>query len=109
MRDVNLPRRSVEAYLAGIPTVNLRPFPFLNGTVNYFSFNSNSIYNAGQVSLRKRGRGGTFYRVSYSYSKSIDDVSQIQGNADAGLTAAAQDRTTSGSTAAVRTGTAATC
>ncbi|MFB3829573.1 MAG: carboxypeptidase regulatory-like domain-containing protein [Bryobacteraceae bacterium] len=93
MRDVNLPRRSVAAYLAGIPTVDLRPFPFLNGTVNYFSFNSNSIYNAGQVSLRKRGRGGSFYRISYSYSKSIDDVSQIQGNSDAGLTAAAQDVT----------------
>ncbi len=91
MRDVNLPRRSLEAYLAGIATVDLRPFPFLNGTVNYFSFNSNSIYNAGQVSLRKRGRGGTFYRLSYSYSKSIDDVSQIQGTSDAGLTAAAQD------------------
>ena len=91
LRDINLPRRSEAAYLAGIAIVNLRPFPYFNGAINQFQFNCNSIYNAGQVSLRRRGRGGTFFRVNYSYSKSIDDVSQLNDNADGGLTAAAQD------------------
>ena len=71
--------------------VNLRPFPYFNGAINQFQFHSNSIYNAGQVSLRQRGRGGTFYRLNYAYSKSIDDASQLNGTSDGGLLAAAQD------------------
>ncbi|MBI4905568.1 MAG: TonB-dependent receptor [Acidobacteria bacterium] len=91
LKDINLPRRSLSSYLAGIALVNLRPFPYFNGAINQYQFHSNSVYNAGQFSLRKRGRSGTFYRFNYSFSKSIDDVSQLNGNADAGLTAAAQD------------------
>ncbi|MBI3209674.1 MAG: TonB-dependent receptor [Candidatus Solibacter usitatus] len=91
LKDINLPRRTEAAYLAGIGVVNLRPFPFFNGAINQFTFNSNSIYNAGQISIRKRGRGGMFYRLNYSYSKSIDEASQLNGNSDGGLTAAAQD------------------
>ena len=72
LRDINLPRRTEQAYQAGTPIQNLRPYPFYNGAINAFTYGSNSIYNSGQVSLRKRGRGGTFYRLSYSYSKSID-------------------------------------
>ncbi len=93
LRDVNLPRRSEAAYLAGIANIDLRPFPFFNGTINQFQFHSNSFYSAGQISLRRRGRGGTFYRLNYSYSKSLDDASQIQGASDGGLVAAAQDVT----------------
>jgi hypothetical protein len=91
LRDVNLPRRTEAAYLAGIAVVNLRPFPSFNGAINQFGFASNSIYSAGQVSVRRRGRGGTFYRLNYSYSKSIDDASQLNGTSAAGLVAAAQD------------------
>ncbi|MBI3680945.1 MAG: TonB-dependent receptor [Acidobacteria bacterium] len=91
LRDINLPRRSEAAYLAGIAVVNLRPFPYFNGAINQFTFMSNSIYNAGQISLRKRGRGGTFYRLNYSYSKSIDEASQLNGTSTAGLLAASQD------------------
>src|SRR5262249_31704293 len=91
LKDINLPRRTEAAYLAGISTVNLRPFPYFNGAINLFQFYSNSVYSAGQVSLRRRGRGGTFYRLNYSYSKSIDDASQLNGTSDAGLPAAAQD------------------
>jgi hypothetical protein len=89
--DINLPRRSAEAYLAGIAVVNLRPYPYLNGAINYYTFGVNSIYNAGQISLRKRTRGGAFFRLNYSYSKSIDIASQLNGASDGGLTAAAQD------------------
>jgi hypothetical protein len=41
--------------------------------------------------FHSRGRGGTFYRLNYAYSKSIDDTSQLTGNSDSGLLAAAQD------------------
>jgi Carboxypeptidase regulatory-like domain/TonB dependent receptor-like, beta-barrel/TonB-dependent Receptor Plug Domain len=91
LRDINLPRRSEAAYKANIPVVNLRPFPYFNGAINEFMFGSNSIYNAGQIGIRKRSRGGTFYRLNYSYSKSIDDASQLNGNSTGGLVAAAQD------------------
>ena len=76
--------------------MNLRPFSYFNGAINQFQFHSNSIYNAGQVSLRRRGRGSTFYRLNYSYSKSIDDASQLNGTSTAGLVAAADWLDTAG-------------
>jgi Carboxypeptidase regulatory-like domain/TonB-dependent Receptor Plug Domain len=90
-KDINLPRRSEAAYLAGTAVQQLRPFPYFNGTIMQFQFHSNSIYNAGQISLRRRGRGGTFFRLNYAYSKSIDDASQLNGTSDGGLVVAAQD------------------
>jgi len=59
------------------------PFPGFNA-VNYFGFGFNSIYNAGIISLRKRITRGFFYRVNYTYSKSIDNSSQISDNSDGG-------------------------
>lgn len=82
--DVNIPRRSMAAYQAGIAAAQLRPYSYLNGAINLYSFGVNSIYNAGQISLRKRSRGGTFYRLNYSYSKSIDNASQLNGTANGG-------------------------
>jgi hypothetical protein len=83
--DINIPHRSMDAYLKGIPNAQLRRFPFLNGAINYYTFGVNSIYHAGQISLRKRGRGGMFYRLNYSYAKSIDNASQITGTSDGGF------------------------
>jgi len=85
--DYNQPYRSLERYQAGGGF--LRPITGLNA-INYYSFGSNSIYNAGQVSFRRRARGGLFYRVNYSFSKSIDDASQVTGSSDGGF-AGAQD------------------
>jgi hypothetical protein len=82
--DLNLPRRSLQTYLAGFTAAQLRPIQGLNA-IQYYSFGSNSIYNAAQISLRKRGRGGTFYRINYSLSKSIDDASQVTGNSTGGF------------------------
>ena len=82
--DMNVPRRSMETWLAGTAVQQLRPFPFINGAINMYSFGVNSIYNAGQISLRKRSRGGTFYRLNYSFSKSIDNASQISGTSNGG-------------------------
>ena len=59
--------------------------PKAHGAINYWDFGSNSIYGAGQITLRRRARGGIFYRVSYSYSKSIDTNSQFTGASDGGF------------------------
>src|SRR5262249_28652741 len=56
------------------------PFPAF-GTINYWSFNTNSIYSSGQVTLRNRSSSGLTYRISYSYSKSLDIASQFTGSA----------------------------
>ncbi len=91
IRDVNLPRQSEASYKAGTTLANLRPYPYFDGTINFFSFGFNSIYNTGQISLRKRGAGGLFYRLNYSYSKSIDEASQLSLTSNGGLPGAAQD------------------
>ncbi len=83
--DVNQPLRSLERYQAN--QAFTRPVTGLNA-IQYFAFGSNSIYNTGQISLRRRARGGAFYRVNYSYSKSIDDASQVSGNSDGGFAGA---------------------
>lgn len=86
--DINQPLRSLEAYQAnfGFP----RPIVGIN-TVNYYSFGANSVYHAGQVSLRRQMRGA-FVRFNYSLSKSIDDASQISGNSTGGVAGAQNSR-----------------
>ena len=66
--------------------------PKAHGAINYWDFGSNSIYGAGQITLRRRARGGIFYRVSYSYSKSIDTNSQFTGASDGGFAQALDPR-----------------
>jgi outer membrane receptor protein involved in Fe transport len=61
-----------------------RPFNAF-GTVNFYSFNGNSIYNSGIVTLRKRISRGFFYTFNYVYAKSIDTGSQLQGNGAGGV------------------------
>lgn len=86
--DVNQPLRIPELRQNGnFP----RPYAGFN-TIDYYSFGSSSIYNAGVVSLRRRTRGDIFYRLNYIYSKSIDDASQITGNSDGGYPGAQNAR-----------------
>ena len=79
--NLNMPFRRPELRLSGggFP----RPISGFND-IDYYSFGSNSIYNAGIVTLRKRFARGFFYRVHYAYSKSIDDASQIAESSDGG-------------------------
>ncbi len=80
--NLNQPFRTVqnyELYGTNFPVL----YPPL-GTITYYGFNSNSIYNAAQFSLRRQARGGFFYRLNYSYSKSIDDSSQLSGASTGG-------------------------
>jgi len=87
--NINQPIRNREIYESGggFP----RPIPGLN-SVNYFAFGTNSIYNAFQASLRRRSRGGFFYRLNYSYSKSIDEASQFTGSSAGGFPNALDSR-----------------
>jgi hypothetical protein len=57
----------------------LRPYSGF-GTINYYSFGANSIYNGGMLTLRRRYRRGIYFGVTYVYSKSIDDASQVSGS-----------------------------
>ena len=68
-----------------------RPAPWLNA-INYMANGSNSYYNAAQITLRKRGAGKLFYRIGYSFSKSVDDASQFSGVATGGFSGAQDSR-----------------
>lgn len=88
--NINQPFRSIsyyQQYGANFPV----PFPPL-GTITYWDFNANSIYNAGQITLRRQPSGGFFYRLSYSYSKSIDNASQLSGASAGGYAQAIDAR-----------------
>jgi hypothetical protein len=60
-----------------------RPIPALS-TISTFMFQSDSSYNAGMLTLRKRSGGAFFYRINYTFGKSVDDASQLQGNSAGG-------------------------
>ncbi len=83
--DHNQLYRSVDVFLNAPEGVtgasalnNTRPIDGFN-TINFYNTGSNSIYNAFNLSWRKRSRRGIFWRLNYSWSKSIDDASRTQG------------------------------
>ncbi len=86
--DINQPLRSLELYQGNVAFP--RPIAGIN-TINYYSFGANSSYNAGQLSLRRQMRG-SFVRFNYSFSKSIDDASQISGSSTGGFSGAQNSR-----------------
>jgi len=69
--DINQAGRTYE-------TRNVRPYPFF-GTINVFSDGSNSIYNSGQFTVRRRFSKQLFVRASYTYAKSLDESSNAGG------------------------------
>jgi hypothetical protein len=56
----------------------IRPFPAF-GSINIINDGSNSIYNSGQVTLRRRVSKQLFFRGTYTYAKSIDESSNTGG------------------------------
>jgi hypothetical protein len=61
------------------------PVPYPGwGTINYFFFESNSNYHAGTVTLRRNFVNGFFYTLNYTYSKCLDDASQLNGASNGG-------------------------
>ena len=68
-----------------------KPVPNLN-TIPYYSFVSNSSYNAATLSLRKRFARGVFFQLNYAYAKSIDTVSGFNYAGDGGYSGAQNAR-----------------
>ncbi len=87
--DFNQPLRDLSSYISGEGFA--RPIPEWNA-INIYRTGSNSIYNAFNASWRKRSRGGLFWRVNYSFSKSIDDASQVNGQSNGGFAGALDSR-----------------
>jgi hypothetical protein len=87
--NINQPFRTIENFrISSTFPVPYAPF----GTIDYWDFGSNSIYNAGQVTLRRRLFNALTYRLSYSYSKSIDNNSQFTGQSTGGFAQALDSR-----------------
>ena len=68
-----------------------RPVAGFNN-IKLYQFNSNSNYHAGMVTLRRRFASGFFYRLSYTFAKSIDTNSQFAGAGDGGYDHAQDSR-----------------
>ena len=88
--NLNQPFRSIPFYQqfgTGFPSL----YPQLS-TITAFDFSANSIYGAGQFSLTRRLNHGYFFRLNYSYSKSIDDASQFSGASAGGFAQALDSR-----------------
>ncbi|MBI4910571.1 MAG: carboxypeptidase regulatory-like domain-containing protein [Acidobacteria bacterium] len=79
--NINQPYRVPEMRVNGAFP---RPISTFND-IDFYSFGSNSIYNAGIITLRKRTQRGIFYRINYVFSKSLDDSSQIADSSDGGI------------------------
>ena len=87
--DFNQPFRTTDSLIEGEGF--RRPIPDWNA-IQMFGTGANSNYNAFNVSWRKRSRGGLFWRANYSFSKSIDDASQANGQSEGGFPQALDSR-----------------
>jgi len=76
--DLNQPFRA-SIYNGNFP----RPYAGF-GTINYYSFGANSVYNGATLLLRRRWHRGLYYGITYTYAKSIDDASQVSGSSTGG-------------------------
>jgi outer membrane receptor protein involved in Fe transport len=91
-KGTHLPRRYDINQPIGRSVANpngTRLFPDFS-TISYFMSGSNSIYNAGSVTLRRRFTKQIFLRAAYTYAKSIDETSNTGGTI-AGNYPSAQD------------------
>lgn len=78
-KGTHLQRRS-DANQAGrsFETTTIRPYPFF-GAIQIINDGSNSTYNSGQLTVRRRFSKQLFVRGSYTYAKSIDESSNTGG------------------------------
>jgi len=87
--DINQPLRLLEARQpdGSFP----RPFAAFQ-TINYIAASSNSIYNSGSVTVRRRFSRQMFVRAAYTWAKSIDESSNTGGTIAAGFPSAQDSR-----------------
>jgi hypothetical protein len=86
--DLNQPGRNREDR-------TLRPYPGF-GTINITSDSSNSIYNSGALTLRRRFSRTLSMRASYTYAKSIDESSNTGGTIQYNFSSAQDSRNLKG-------------
>ncbi len=72
-------------------TSTIRPYPAFS-SINIINDGSNSIYNSGQVTVRRRVSKQMFLRGSYTWSKSIDESSNTGGTLSFNFSAAQDSR-----------------
>lgn len=54
-------------------------------SINYYDFAGDSSYHGGTVTARKRLSRGAFFRLSYTFAKSLDNSSQFADNTNGGI------------------------
>ncbi|MEZ5356453.1 MAG: TonB-dependent receptor [Bryobacteraceae bacterium] len=86
--DINQPGREVE-------NRTLRPYPAFN-SIQIISDGSNSIYNSGAVTLRRRFNRQLTIRASYTFAKSIDESSNTGGTIQYNFSSAQDSRNLKG-------------
>ena len=65
------------------PTSTTRPYAGF-GDIEYYSFGTNSSYNSGTATVRRRARNGLLLRANYTFGKSIDTASGLNYTGDGG-------------------------
>jgi hypothetical protein len=94
-KGTHLQRRyDLNQQLRGVPG-NPRPYPSF-ATINFINDGSNSSYNSGAVTLRRRFNRSFFVRLAYTYSKSIDESSNTGGTVAYNFAAAQDSRNLKG-------------
>lgn len=79
-KGTHLPRRydlNQQARILGVGN-GVRPYPAFS-SINITNDGSNSIYNSGSFTVRRRFNRQFFVRATYTYSKSIDESSNTGG------------------------------
>jgi hypothetical protein len=74
---------------------SLRPYAGFS-TINITSDGSNSIYNSGTITVRRRFSKQLFVRAAYTYAKSIDESSNTGGTIQYNFAAAQDSRNLKG-------------
>jgi hypothetical protein len=72
-------------------TSTIRPFQFFS-SINVINDGSNSIYNSGQLTVRRRFSKNLFVRGSYTWAKSLDESSNTGGTIQYNFSAAQDAR-----------------
>ena len=72
-------------------TSTIRPYPAFS-SINIINDGSNSIYNSGQVTVRRRVSKQMFLRGTYTFAKSIDESSNTGGTIAFNFSAAQDSR-----------------
>jgi hypothetical protein len=72
-------------------TSAIRPYQFF-GSIQIINDGSNSIYNSGQLTVRRRFSKNLFVRGSYTWAKSLDESSNTGGTIQYNFSAAQDSR-----------------